>query len=161
LPARIPFRDVLAAGLITSQIGAVIMAVVMVVVFAAFLGKPPLYPVQVIGSTVYGERALVGLNFAALIAGLVLHLAVALALGFVFCIAAATLDVCTAVMAAIVGVIIAAISMVDSYVIVPRVFLSLHGEDIWNREVPIFWNWAAHIILGASFAFYPIVLEKI
>jgi hypothetical protein len=161
LPARIPFRDTLAAGLITSQIAAVIMAVVMVIVFAAFLGKPPLYPVQVIGSTVYGESALVGLNVPALFAGLVLHLAVALAWGFVFCLAAAALDVRTAVMAGILGIVVAAVSMVDSYVVVPHVFLSLHGEDIWNREVPIFWNWAAHLVLGASFAFYPVVLEKI
>jgi len=161
LPARIPFRAVLAAGLITSQIAAVIMAVVMVVVFAAVLGKPPLYPVQVIGSTVYGERALVGLNFPALIAGLVLHLAVALAWGFVFCIVAAALDIRTAAMAGLIGIVVMAVSMVDSYIFVPYVFHSLHGEDIWNREIPIFWNWAAHIVLGASFAFYPAVLEKI
>jgi hypothetical protein len=158
LPPKVPQRDVFGAGMITSQIAAVIMAVVMMLVFALFLGKSPLYPVQVIGSTVYGEPALSGLNLKAVIAGLVLHLLVAAAWGIVFCIVASALDIRTALMAAIVGIIVAVVSMVDSYVFVPRVMYALYGTDIWNREVPMFWNWAAHIVFGASFGFYPVVL---
>src|SRR4051812_21497789 len=101
LPPKVPQRDVFGAGMITSQIAAVIMAVVMMLVFALFLGKSPLYPVQVIGSTVYGEPALSGLNLKAVIAGLVLHLLVAAAWGIVFCIVASALDIRTALMAAI------------------------------------------------------------
>jgi len=37
----------------------------------------------------------------------------------------------------------------------------LHGVDIWNREVPLFWDWAAHIVFGASFALYPMVQKKL
>src|SRR5947209_3974352 len=61
------------AGIITGQLAGLIMAVVVMIVFALFLGKSPLYPVQVIGSLLFGEPALQGFHFGALIAGLVLH----------------------------------------------------------------------------------------
>lgn len=153
-------RNVLIAGILTSQVAALIMAVVMMAVFAVFLGKSPLYPVQVIGSTIYGEQALQGFQTNAFLAGLVLHLAVAFAWGLVFCVFAAVFGAETALKAGMMGVVVAILSMVDAYVFVPHVMLSRHGVDIWNREVPIFWDWAAHMVFGASFAFYPAVLRK-
>src|SRR5262245_55208930 len=65
-------RTVLS-GVVTGQIAGLVMAVVVMAVFALFLGKSPLYPVQVIGSALLGESALVGTNFAAILVGLVLH----------------------------------------------------------------------------------------
>ena len=53
-------------GIITGQIAGLIMAVVVMLVFTIFLGKGPLYPVQVIGSTVYGDKALHGFHAGAL-----------------------------------------------------------------------------------------------
>jgi hypothetical protein len=156
--SRIPAGDVFIAGLITSQIAALIMAVVMMFVFGTILGKTPLYPVQVIGSAALGEKALHGLNLEAIGAGLILHLLVALVWGIVFCVFAAWLQIETYGKAAILGILVATMSMVDAYVIVPYVMNSLWGEDIWNREVPIFWDWAAHIVLGASFVVYPVIL---
>ena len=157
LNARHPW----AAALVTSQLAGLIMAVVVMLVFTLFLGKGPLYPVQVIGSAVFGENALVGFNFAAFLAGLVLHQGVALVWGIPFAVAALALGVATPRASALLGVAIAVASMVDAYFVVPALMTSLHGSDIWNREVPIFWDWAAHLVYGASYVLYPLVREKL
>jgi hypothetical protein len=66
-------RSHIAAGAIAGQIAGLIMAVVVMAVFTIFLGKGPLYPVQVIGSFIFGDAAIQGFNLPALLAGLVLH----------------------------------------------------------------------------------------
>jgi hypothetical protein len=149
------------SGLLTSQVAGLIMAVVIVIVFTVFLGKVPLYPVQVIGSTLFGENALVGFNLSAFLAGLVLHQSVALAWGIVFTILATALKVKTVQQSLILGVVVAVVSMVDTYFLVPAVMIHFHGVDIWNREVPIFWNWAAHLVFGLSYGLYPVILAKL
>src|SRR3954465_4393043 len=63
----------MVAGIVTGQAAGLIMAVVVMAVFTIFLGHGPLYPVQVIGSTIYGEAALQGYHIPAILAGLVLH----------------------------------------------------------------------------------------
>src|SRR4051812_21429057 len=79
------------AGIITGQIAGLIMAVVVMAVFALFLGKGPLFPVQVIGSTLLGESALQGFNLLAILAGLLLHqLGPSLLWGSIFGILAST-----------------------------------------------------------------------
>lgn len=149
------------AVLLTSQVAALIMAVVVMAVFTLFLGKGPLFPVQVIGSTFVGEPALHGFNLAALLTGLVLHQGVGLAWGVVFGVAAYVLKVDTVKASMLLGVAVAVVSMVDSYVIVPAVMNALQGVDYWNQNVPMFWNWAAHIVLGLGFGFFPVIADKL
>ena len=67
----------------------------------------------------------------------------------------------TAPRALALGLIVATISMVDTYILVPMAMDALHGVDIWNREVPIFWNWAAHAVFGLSYTLYPKVAAKL
>ena len=45
--------------------------------------------------------------------------------------------------------------MVGPYALIPFVMKTLHGTDYWAREVPILWDWAAHLVFGAGFALYP------
>jgi hypothetical protein len=149
------------AALATSQAAGLIMAVVVMLVFTIFLGKGPIYPVQVIGSAVFGENALAGFNLPAFLAGLVLHQTAALAWGVPFAILAVMLGINTPLAATALGLGVAVVSMVDAYVIVPAVMERLHGTDIWNREVPIFWDWAAHLVYGASYGLYPWVRSKL
>lgn len=149
------------SAIITSQISGLIMAVVVMAVFTVFLGKGPIYPVQVIGSVAFGQEALTGFHLGAFLAGLVVHQSVALAWGLVFAMGATWFEVRAAKEAAVLGVIVAVISMIDTYLFVPAVMENFHGVDIWNREVPIFWNWAAHIVFGAGFYFYPKILSKL
>ena len=56
------------SGIVTGQVAGLIMAVAVMLVFTLFLGKNPFYPVQVIGSVLFGENALHGFNFGALVA---------------------------------------------------------------------------------------------
>jgi hypothetical protein len=148
-------------GIITGQIAGLIMAVVVMIVFT-ILGKGPLYPVQVIGSTLFGAAALQGFHFGALIAGLVLHqLGPSLLWGGVFAVLAQKLEIRTTKSALFLGLSVGVISMVGPYFLIPAVMNGLHGVDFWNQEVPMFWDWAAHVVFGASFALYPKVLNKL
>src|SRR5690349_10168945 len=92
------------AGIITGQVSGLIMALVVMVVFTLFLGHGPLYPVQVIGSTVFGESALQGFHFGALITGLLLHqLGPSLLWGLVFGFLGGKLNVKTTGSAVLLG----------------------------------------------------------
>jgi len=150
------------SGIITGQVAGLIMAVVVMLVFTVFLGKNPLYPVQVIGSAVFGESALHGLNIGAILAGLVLHqLGPSLLWGFVFGLIASKQSIQTTQSALKVGLVLGVIAMVGPYLLIPAVMKALQGVDIWNREVPIFWDWAAHLVFGASFILYPAIQRKL
>lgn len=155
-------RESLLPGIITGQLAGLIMAVVVMLVFALFLGKSFIYPVQVIGSALLGESALQGFNILAILAGLVLHqLGPSLLWGFVFSKVANRFSVKTLSASLAAGLVIGVISMVGPYVLIPTLMKTLHGVDFWNREVPMMWDWAAHLVFGASFALYPTVLKKI
>lgn len=149
------------SGVVTGQIAGLVMAVVVMAVFTLFLGKGPLYPVQIIGSILFGENALQGFHAGAFLAGLILHqVGPSLLWGFIFGILAKNTSIDSIKKALGIGLGVGLISMVGPYLLIPAIMNSLHGVDIWNREVPIFWDWAAHFVFGATFALYPIVKEK-
>lgn len=150
------------AGIVTGQIAGLIMAVVVMLVFTLFLGKNPLYPVQVIGSVLFGENALNGIHIGALLAGLVLHqLGPSLLWGAAFGFLATKLNIQSAGSALKVGLFLGVVSMAGPYILIPTVMIAMQGVDIWNREVPMFWDWAAHIVFGACFVLYPKVQAKL
>lgn len=152
----------LLSGIITGQIAGLIMAVVVMLVFTVFLGKNPLYPVQVIGSVMYGENALQGIHFGALVSGLLLHqLGPSLLWGIIFGLLAGKQDVQSTSSALKLGLMVGVISMAGPYVLIPALFKITQGVDIWNREVPMLWDWAAHIVFGLCFALYPKVSAKV
>lgn len=152
----------LLSGIVTGQLAGLIMAVVVMIVFGLFLGKSPLYPVQVIGSALLGESALQGTNILAILAGLILHQAgPSLLWGAIFGVLASKIEINSTKTAAALGLIIGVIAMVGPYVLIPNLMIAMHGVDIWNREVPMFWDWAAHLVFGLSFALYPMVQSKL
>lgn len=154
-------RKSLTAGIITGQIAGLIMAVVVMIVFT-ILGKGPLYPVQVIGSALLGESALQGVNITAILVGLVLHQAgPSLLWGIIFGLIAKSTNIDSSSKSLTVGLLVGVISMVGPYLLIPAIMNTLHGVDIWNREVPMFWDWAAHIVFGASFILHPTVMQKL
>lgn len=155
-------KKFILSGILTGQIAGLIMAVVVMLVFALFLGKSPLYPVQVIGSTIFGESALQGFHLPALLAGLILHqLGPSLLWGFLFGLLSTKISIRTTSSALGVGLGLGVVSMVGPYVLIPFVMHTTQGVDLWAREVPIFWDWAAHLVFGASFALYPLVQSKL
>ncbi|MGZ3743437.1 MAG: hypothetical protein ACXWRE_11715 [Pseudobdellovibrionaceae bacterium] len=150
------------AGIITGQVAGLIMAVVVMIVFTVFLGKNPLFPVQVIGSTLIGPSALQGINIGAILTGLILHqLGPSLLWGVVFGLFALKLSIQTSKQALAVGLAVGIVSMIGPYVLIPFVMKTLQGIDFWNQEVPMFWDWAAHLVFGASFALYPQIKNKL
>lgn len=152
----------LLSGILTGQLAGLIMALVVMVVFAVFLGKSPLYPVQVIGSLLFGESALQGFHLGALLAGLVLHQAgPSLLWGVIYGVLAAKFQPRNTFGALVLGLAVGVVSMVGPYALIPFVMNLMQGVDLWNREVPMFWDWAAHIVFGASFALYPLVQNKL
>jgi len=152
----------LLAGIVTGQVAGLIMAVVVMIVFAVFLGHSPLYPVQVIGSVLFGESALQGFHFGALLAGLILHQAgPSLLWGVAYGLIAAKLQPRNTSSALMLGLAVGVVSMIGPYVLIPFVMNIMQGADLWNREVPMFWDWAAHLVFGASFGLYPALERKL
>ena len=156
-------RRELAAGVISGQIAGLIMAVVIMAVFTVFLGKGPLYPVQVIGSFIFGDAALVGFQWPAFVAGLLLHqLGPALAWSLVFALVIHRLGVSRGAGLVAIGAAIGLASQaVDVNLVMPRAMTALHGHDIWAREVPAFWSWAAHLVYGLGLATFPWAYRRV
>ncbi|MCB0407568.1 MAG: hypothetical protein KDD34_05135 [Bdellovibrionales bacterium] len=154
-------KSAIKSGIITGQIAGLIMAVVVMTVFAIFLGKSPLFPVQVIGSTLVGENALNGFHLGALLLGLILHQAgPSLLWGFIYGVLVSKFSINENPKTAILGLGVGLISMVGPYLLIPFVMNTLHGVDYWNQNVPMLWDWAAHIVFGASFALYPVINKR-
>lgn len=150
------------SGIVSGQVAGLIMAIVVMLVFTVFLGKSPFYPVQVIGSALFGEAALQGTHFGAILAGLLLHqLGPSLLWGVLFGLIATRVPVDSIQKAAGIGIVVGILSMAGPYLLIPFIFQVLHGVDIWNREVPMFWDWAAHIIFGISFCVFPKIQGKL
>lgn len=143
------------AAILTGQAAGLIMAVVVMLVFAVFLGKSPLYPVQVIGSAVFGAYALQDFHPGALLAGLLLHQAgPSLLWGCVFALLVNRLFAGDPHQLVKLCLVLSLLSMAGPYFLIPFVMKTLHGTDYWNQEVPLFWDWAAHFVFGFSFLLY-------
>lgn len=157
-----PLEDLISA-VVTGQIAGLIMAVVVMAVFTIFLGKGPLYPVQVIGAFVFGDAALHGVHVPAILAGLLLHqLGPSLFWGFAFGLAVHYLDVRKgAALLALAVTIGLGSQLVDVNLILPPLLKGLHGHDIWAEEVPAFWSWAAHLVFGLGLVLFPWVSVKV
>lgn len=155
-------RD-LAAGAIAGQIAGLVMAVVVMAVFTFFLGKGPLFPVQVIGSFLLGDAALQGVNVGAVLAGLVLHQAgPSLAWGIAYGAILHAADRRAGAAALLIGAAVGLASQaIDVNLVMPVAMRALHGHDLWAENVPAFWSWAAHLVFGLSLACFPEVLRRL
>jgi len=154
-------RDVIG-GIFAGELSGLIMALVMMAVFALILNKGPLFPVQVIGSIIYGDRALVGTHVPSIIAGLLLHLlGPSLVWGVLFGAAVYAFDARQGGKLAVVAIGTGLISqVVDVNIILPMAFNGLHGHDIWAENVPAFWSWASHLVFGLGLLLFPLVRPK-
>tara|TARA_R110000868_G_scaffold281824_1_gene542069 strand:- start:2609 stop:3127 length:519 start_codon:yes stop_codon:yes gene_type:complete len=150
------------AGIVTGQIAGLVMAIVVMLVFILFLNKGPHFPVQVIGSLIIGESALSGFHLSAFLIGLVLHqLGPSLLWGIVYGLLAQKLAINDNRKSVTLGIAVGVISMSGPYVLIPFLMKTIQGTDYWNQQVPIMWDWAAHIIFGASFVLFPIIKNRL
>jgi len=163
IQARSTLRQHITAGIVAGQIAGLIMAAIMMLVFTIFLGKGPLYPVQVIGSFVFGDEALGGFHLPALLTGLVLHqLGPSLFWGAVFGLLTYYLKVQSGPTLTILAVISGLLSQaIDVNILLPFAMTALHGHNIWAEQVPAFWSWAAHFVFGLGLLVYPRVFNRL
>jgi hypothetical protein len=154
-------RDI-AAGALAGQAAGLVVAVVVMAVFTLFLGKGPLFPVQVIGSFVFGDAAVHGFHLGALLAGLVLHQAgPSLAWGLVFGGLVHVLDLRRTGELLVAGAAVGLASqVVDVNLVMPVAMRALHGHDLWAENVPAAWSWAAHLVFGLALATLPWLRER-
>ena len=159
---RPSLRRDLGAAIITGQISGLIMAVVVMAVFTIFLGKGPLYPVQVIGAFVFGDAALKGFHLPAFLTGLVLHqLGPALFWSLIFGFAVHAFHLRHGAGLYVLAVVTGLLSQfVDVNLILPPVMNALHGHDIWAEQVPAFWSWAAHLVYGLGLMIFPKIYDR-
>lgn len=150
----------MAAAVLAGQFAGLVMAAVMMLVFGVILGESPLLPVAVIGGTVYGEAALTGLHIPAILAGLVLHqLGPALFWSVVFGLCVHLFKLGSIRSEAVLGLCIGVISqIVDVNLLMPFAY---SGDNLWAREIPMAWSWAAHIVYGLCLAAYPLIEERL
>lgn len=158
-----PLGRALAAGALAGQVAGLVMAAVVMLVFTLFLGRGPLFPVQVIGSLVYGDAAVQGFHPGALVAGLVLHQAgPSLAWGLAFALLARALRLERAGELLLAGAAVGAASqLLDVGLLVPAAMRALHGRDLWAEHVPAGWSWAAHLVFGLTLACLPRVAARL
>lgn len=142
----------LVPALIAGQLAGLVMAVVVMLVFVLFLGHGPLYPVQVIGSLLFGEAALHGTHVGAIIAGLFLHQGgPSIFWALVFGVAVHSWHVDGRARLVALGAAVGLLSqLVDVNLLLPPIMRALHGRDLWAAEVPAPWSWAAHLVFGLS-----------
>lgn len=151
------------AGILAGQAAGLIMAVVVMAVFTLFLGKGPLFPVQVIGSFVFGDGALQGFHAPAFLGGLILHqlgpsLGWGIAMGFGAWTFGASRGAALAALAVAIGILS---QVIDVNIVGTRAFIALHGHDIWAEQVPVFWSWAAHLVFGLGLLLFPAIERKL
>lgn len=148
-------RDLLA-GVLAGQVAGLVMAVAMIAVFTLFLDRSPFFPVQVIGSFVFGDAAVSGFHGPAFVAGLVLHqLGPSLFWGALFGLVAGSVRATTTGALLAWGLAIGALSqIVDVNMLLPPLYETLHGHNIWAENVPDAWSWVAHLVYGAALACY-------
>lgn len=155
-------RDALT-GAIAGQISGLVMAMVMMLVFTLFLGKGPLYPVQVIGSFVFGDAALEGFHLGAFASGLILHqLGPSLVWGTLFGVAVNKLGIRAGagLVALAIGIGLGS-QIVDVNLLMGPMMNALHGHDIWAEQVPAFWSWAAHLVFGLGLLVFPQIASRL
>ncbi|MFL5320240.1 MAG: hypothetical protein ACJ790_11335 [Myxococcaceae bacterium] len=147
----------LGSSLAAGQLAGIVMAVVMVAVYALILGEHPLYPVQVIASILLGHDALVHRTAGVLLTGVLFHQLVPCLLwsvAYFACVMFARLrmDLNRSLM---LGFLIGLISeIIDVYLIAPVLLRMTAGENLWMMHVPRFWDWAAHAVYGLALGFF-------
>ena len=150
-------RDRAVCSVLGGQLAGLVMAVVMMLVYALFLGQSIFFPVQVIASLLLGHDALTQATPGVIAFGVLLHqLGPSLGWSLVFfgllMLVKERVDLNRAMM---IGFLVGLASIiVDVYLIGPGLQRITAGENLWLQNVPRFWDWAAHMVYGLSLGFF-------
>ena len=160
---RAPARDPLFTARVAGQLAGLTMVAAMIAVAFVTPGESWLRPLRVLGSLVLGPGTLETSSVSPLCIGLFAHqtgptyfwsrlfgLAVgylrhplrpgsSLGLGLAFGIVA---------------------EIVDVELLLPAAQKALNGTDLWRANVPGVWDWAVHLIFGASLGGFYFLLQS-
>jgi hypothetical protein len=152
--ARLPRTHVWPAAIGAGQLAGLLMAVVLIAVFMIFLHHSLFFPVQLIGSLFLGEAHLrEGFDGSSFFLGLVAHqLGPSLFWSLIFgAVVATERRRSTLADLVLLGFFLGGLSQVfDVYVVMPAFQHALNGHNLWVKNVPRFWDWAAHFAYGIA-----------
>lgn len=152
-----PLPADLATGAAAGLFAGAVLLIGLAVVFSLFEAVPAWYPIQVIGSLVYGPAALSAFDPAVLLTGITLHLfGPALIWGLVFGALVNLVGPTRVEGWELLGLFVGAASQViDVYILAPAVFTVVQGQDLWAASIPDGWSWALHLMYGVALGIFP------
>jgi hypothetical protein len=157
------FSASLVASVIASMVGATLMAIVLTVAFLRYDGRPLYYPLQIIGTFLFGDVSLISPRWEIYPTAAALHFGVCAFWGLAFAFAATRLRVDKSIGGSIMlGLVVGTASqIVDIDLIAPALQNRLWGHDLWSENVPPVFSWLGHIVFGLSFAVFPFVFRRL
>jgi hypothetical protein len=157
------FSASLVSSVIASMVGAALMTIVLTVAFMRYEARPVYYPLQIIGTFLFGDLALKAPRWEIYPTAAALLFGVCAVWGIVYAFAATQLRVDKSVGGSVVlGLIIGLASqIVDVELITPTVMNRLWGNNLWAENVPPIFSWLGHIIFGLSFVVFPFVFRRL
>jgi hypothetical protein len=150
LPRPRVFGLAIGAG----QLAGLVMAIVVMFVFVAFLHHSIFFPVQLMGSLFLGESHLQdAFSPGPFLLGFVAHqLGPSLIWSLIFAVVLLNARQAWSLSELLMlGFCLGGVAeIVDVYVVMPLFQHSVNGQNLWAMNVPRFWDWAAHFVFGLS-----------
>jgi hypothetical protein len=157
------FSASLVAGVIASMIGATLMAIVMIVAFTRYDGRPLYYPLEIVGTFLFGDISMLSPRWEIYPTAAALHFGVCAMWGMGYAFAATLLRVDKSIVyALLLGLVVGQTALlVDIDLIAPALQNRLWGHDLWTENVPPIFSWLAHVVFGLSLGFFPFVFRPL
>ena len=157
------FAASLVAGVIASMIGATLMAVVMTVAFLRYDGRPIYYPLQIIGTFLFGDLSVIAPRWEIYPTAAALLFGTCAVWGIGYAFAATRLRVDKSIGASLVlGLVFGLASqLVDIDLIAPALMHRLWGHDLWIENVPPMFSWLGHVVFGLSLGSFPFIFRRL
>ena len=135
------------------QLAGLVMVSAMVLAAALWPGVGALRPLQVIASLVLGRAALDTHALSALAVGVFVHLSGptyfwSRMFGLVVGYARHPLSWGRCLALGVAFGIVA--ELVDVRLLLPAAQKAINGADLWRETVPVWWDWAAHLVFGIA-----------
>lgn len=156
------FAASVVAGLIAAMMGAALMAVVMTVAFLRYDGRPLYYPLQLIGTFLFGDVSMIAPRWEIYPTAAALLFGTCGLWGLVYAFVASRLRVTASVGGALLlGVVVGLASqLVDIDLIAPALMNRMWGHDLWIENVPPVFSWLGHIMFGLMLGSYPFLFRS-
>lgn len=157
------FSASLTASVIASMSGAALSALVMVVAFMRFEGRPFFYPLQLVGTFLFGDLALSAPRWEIYPTAAAFHFGICAVWGIVYAFCATMLCVDKSIWGSLaLGLVVGmAAKLVDVDLVAPSVMTRLWGHNLWAESVPPVFSWLGHIVFGVSLGVFPFVFRRL